>query len=102
MTANVLHANEQVAVIMLVMFTVGIGLGSLLCSLIMGGEISARFVPFAGLAMSLISLDLYFLLDQIPQSPTDATLIGAPEFVGNFLHVRILVTASITSSATFS
>ncbi len=99
MTANVLHANEQVAVIMLVMFTVGIGLGSLLCSLIMGGEISARFVPFAGLAMSLISLDLYFLLDQIPQSRTDATLIGAPEFVGNFLHVRILANMLLLSIA---
>ena len=60
LTSVVLHANEQVAVLLLVMFTVGIGVGSLLCSRVMHGEISARYVPIAGVLMSLFSLDLYF------------------------------------------
>jgi acyl-[acyl-carrier-protein]-phospholipid O-acyltransferase/long-chain-fatty-acid--[acyl-carrier-protein] ligase len=53
-----LHADEQVVTLMLTMFSIGIGLGSLLCSRLLNGEISARHVPWAALGITLFSIDL--------------------------------------------
>lgn len=91
LTATVLFADEQVAVLMLVMFTIGIGVGSLLCSIIMAGEISARFVPFAGIAMSIFSFDLYMSLDKVAQQEFSAELYTIAAFLANKQHWRILL-----------
>ncbi|MBL8670284.1 MAG: acyl-[ACP]--phospholipid O-acyltransferase [Alphaproteobacteria bacterium] len=55
---DVLHADEHAVTLMLTMFSLGIGLGSLLCARMLDGEISARHVPFAALGMSLFAFDL--------------------------------------------
>ena len=91
LSSEVLHADEQVAVLMLVMFTVGIGIGSLLCSRIMHGEISARYVPFAGVLMSLFSLDLFFSTNALSSQLTTGSLFSAAEFMRIPAHWRILV-----------
>ncbi|MCA1907895.1 MAG: MFS transporter, partial [Magnetospirillum sp.] len=57
---DVLMADEHVVTLMLTMFSVGIGLGSVLCGYLLKGEVSARHVPFAALAMTLFGVDLYF------------------------------------------
>ena len=41
-------------------FSIGIGVGSVLCGRLMRGEISARYVPLAALGMALFSFDLAF------------------------------------------
>ncbi|MDW3095740.1 MAG: acyl-[ACP]--phospholipid O-acyltransferase [Gammaproteobacteria bacterium] len=99
LTATVLFADEQVAVMMLVMFTVGIGVGSILCSLIMAGEISARYVPFAGIAMSLFSLDLYFSLANITQKAADNELYTINTFLSDKYNWRILLDMLLLSVA---
>lgn len=91
LTSEVLHANEQVAVLLLVMFTVGISIGSLLCSRIMHGEISARYVPFAGLLMSLFSLDLYFSTNAVMAQATSGSLLDVTTFVEVTANWRILL-----------
>ena len=55
-----LGANEHVVTLMLGMFSIGIGAGSVLCARLLKGDISARHVPFAALGMAGFSLDLYF------------------------------------------
>tara|TARA_R110002049_G_scaffold252264_2_gene427305 strand:+ start:41149 stop:44574 length:3426 start_codon:yes stop_codon:yes gene_type:complete len=99
LTATVLFADEQVAVLMLVMFTIGIGVGSLLCSIIMAGEISARIVPFAGIAMSLFSFDLYLSLDKVVQQAMSSGLNTVSEFLANKQHWRILLDMLLLSVA---
>ena len=99
LTATVLFANEQVAVLMLVMFTIGIGVGSLLCSLVLAGEISARFVPFAGIAMSLFSFDLYLSLNSIAEQSSQAGLYTISQFLENSQHWRILIDMLLLSIA---
>ena len=42
---DVLFANEQVVTMMLALFAVGVGLGSILAEKLLHGEVSARFVP---------------------------------------------------------
>jgi acyl-[acyl-carrier-protein]-phospholipid O-acyltransferase/long-chain-fatty-acid--[acyl-carrier-protein] ligase len=99
MTATVLFADEQVAVLMLVMFTVGIGVGSLLCSIIMAGEISDRLVPFAGIAMSIFSFDLYLSLDKVAQQTITDGFYSISTFLANKQHWRILLDMLLLSVA---
>lgn len=89
LTSGVLHADEQVSVLLLVMFTIGIGIGSLLCSRVMHGEISARYVPFAAILMSLFSLDLFFSTRVVADQTTLASLT-ITEFIKMPAHWRIL------------
>jgi len=57
---DVLFANERVVTMMLALFAVGVGLGSMLAERLLHGEVSARHVPGSGLAMGLFALDLHF------------------------------------------
>ena len=92
LASNILRADEQVAVLLLVMFTVGICIGSLLCSRIMHGEISARYVPFAGVLMSLFSLDLYLATHStmVQHVSREFALANISQFVDNTTNWRIL------------
>jgi len=50
---DVLHANGNVATLLLTVFAVGVGLGSMLCARLLKGEVSPRFVPFAAIGISI-------------------------------------------------
>lgn len=52
-TAETLHGTEDVALILLVMFSLGVGLGSLVCNVVLGGHITYATVPFGALGISL-------------------------------------------------
>src|SRR6478735_2075024 len=56
---DVLFANEQVVTMMLALFAVGVGLGSMLAERLLHGEVSARHVPLSALAMGLFAFDLH-------------------------------------------
>ncbi len=56
--AGELGAEESVATLLLGMFVLGIGLGSLLARPAAGGQVSLRPVPWAMAALALFSLDL--------------------------------------------
>ena len=91
LTATILNANEQVAVLLLVMFTIGIGIGSILCSRALAGEISARYVPFAGILMSVFSLDLYFTLQGISAISKTDDYLSVSAFISQFSNWRVLI-----------
>ena len=57
---DVLLASEQVVTLMLALFAIGVGAGSMLAERLLHGEVSARHVPLAGLAMGVFAIDLYF------------------------------------------
>ena len=54
---NTLHADSQVVTLLLTVFAVGVGTGSILCGRLLKGEVSARHVPFAALGLSLFTWD---------------------------------------------
>jgi acyl-[acyl-carrier-protein]-phospholipid O-acyltransferase/long-chain-fatty-acid--[acyl-carrier-protein] ligase len=56
-----LHAGESEVTQLLTVFAVGIGVGSFICSKLLHGEISAKYVPLAGLAMSMFMADVAWL-----------------------------------------
>ncbi len=57
---NVLHGNEQVASLLLVVFSIGIGTGSLLCEVLSRRHVEIGLVPLGAIGMTVFSVDLYF------------------------------------------
>jgi len=55
-----LGADETVVTYFLTIFTVGIGLGSVLCNRLLKGVIQPTYVPLGALGLSVFVIDLYF------------------------------------------
>jgi acyl-[acyl-carrier-protein]-phospholipid O-acyltransferase/long-chain-fatty-acid--[acyl-carrier-protein] ligase len=85
---DVLFANEQVVTLMLALFAVGIGLGSLLAERLLHGEVSARFVPVGAIGMAAFALDLHLASDG---RAATTTLAHVPAFLATAANWRILV-----------
>ena len=65
---EVLHGDEQVASLLLVVFSVGIGVGSLLCEVLSRRHVEIGLVPLGAIGMSVFSIDLYFASRGLPPS----------------------------------
>lgn len=83
---EVLSGNEQVVTLLLATFSVGIGLGSVLCEKMSGHKIEIGLVPFGSIGMTLFAVDLYFA----SRGMKSTALIGAAEFIRVGVHWRIL------------
>ncbi|MGD8582511.1 MAG: MFS transporter [Gammaproteobacteria bacterium] len=59
-TKLTLGGNEQVVTLLLTLFTVGIGSGSLLCNWLSGQKVEIGLVPFGSIGLTLFGIDLYF------------------------------------------
>jgi MFS family permease len=57
---NVFNANEQVATLFLAIFSVGVGLGSVLINRLLKGRVLAIYSPAAAIAMGLFICHLYW------------------------------------------
>jgi len=54
---DVLHGDESLVTTTLVMFSVGVGLGSLLCERLSGRQVEIGLVPFGSIGLTLFALD---------------------------------------------
>jgi 1-acyl-sn-glycerol-3-phosphate acyltransferase len=61
---NVFIAEQQVVTLLLIVFSVGIGVGSLLCERLSGHKVEIGLVPFGSIGLTLFAIDLYFALPQ--------------------------------------
>ena len=55
-----LGGNEQVYVLLLAMFSIGIGAGSFLCEKLSGRQVEIGLVPIGSLGLTVFGVDLYF------------------------------------------
>ena len=83
---SVLHGDEQVASLLLVVFSVGIGIGSLLCEVLSRRHVEIGLVPFGAIGMSVFSIDLYFAARGLP--PSAGYTLGA--FLAEHAHWRVM------------
>src|ERR1700704_4221891 len=58
-TKDVLGGDEQVATLLLAIFSIGIGVGSLLCERLSGHKVEVGLVPFGSIGMTLFAADLW-------------------------------------------
>lgn len=87
MARAVLGADEGVVTLFLVAFSIGIAIGSLACNALLKGEVSARYVPLAAIAMTGFIADLCLALSG--RAP-GAELVGAAAFAAEPANWRIL------------
>ena len=90
---EVLHGDEQVASLLLVVFSVGIGTGSLLCEMLSKRQVEIGLVPLGAIGMSVFAIDLYFAARGLP--PSAGYLLG--EFVALPAHWRVMVDLALLS-----
>jgi 1-acyl-sn-glycerol-3-phosphate acyltransferase len=81
-----LGGDPGVATLLLAVFSVGIGAGSLLCERLSRHQIEIGLVPFGSIGMSAFTLDLYFAVQGLPFS-TNQTL---SQFIAIAAHWRVL------------
>ena len=84
---EVLHGNEQVASLLLVVFSVGIGIGSLLCEVLSRRHVEIGLVPLGAIGMRVFSIDLYFASRSLPAS--EIMTLGA--FLAQGAHWRVML-----------
>ena len=83
---EVLSGNEQVVTLLLATFSVGIGVGSVLCEKMSGHRVEIGLVPFGAIGMTVFAVDLYFAASGL----TVSRLIGAGEFINGGSNWRIM------------
>ncbi|HUR41409.1 MAG TPA: 1-acyl-sn-glycerol-3-phosphate acyltransferase, partial [Verrucomicrobiae bacterium] len=81
-----LGGSEQVFTLLLALFCVGTGVGSLLCERLSGRQVEIGLVPLGSLGMTLFGIDLYFAQ---PEAATQAGL-GAWAFLHQVRNHRVL------------
>ncbi|OGB16544.1 MAG: glycerol acyltransferase [Burkholderiales bacterium RIFCSPLOWO2_12_67_14] len=91
---DVLHGNEQVASLLLVVFSIGIGIGALLCEMLSRRHVEVGLVPLGAIGMSVFSIDLYFASHSLP--PSTAALALGP-FMAEAAHWRVLADLALLS-----
>ncbi|MGR4870631.1 MFS transporter [Variovorax sp. LARHSF232] len=90
---EVLHGDEQVASLLLVVFSVGIGIGSLLCETLSRRQVEIGLVPLGAIGMSVFAVDLYFGSRGLPDSPT----MGLAAFLAQPAHWRVMADLGLLS-----
>jgi 1-acyl-sn-glycerol-3-phosphate acyltransferase len=90
---EVLHGNEQVASLLLVVFSIGIGTGSLLCEVLSHRHVEIGLVPLGAIGMSVFAVDLYFASNGLPTSE----IMGLSTFLAQPAHWRVMADLALLS-----
>jgi len=83
---DVLHGDEHVASLLLVVFSVGIGGGALLCEVMSRRHVEIGLVPLGAIGMSVFSIELYFASHSLPP----AGLLTVSQFLAAPAHWRVM------------
>jgi len=81
-----LGGNEEVYILLLAMFSIGIGIGSFLCEKMSGRMVEIGLVPIGALGLTIFGIDIYF-----NQSLSVGNeLIGPAAFIANTENYRVI------------
>ena len=87
LSKNILLGTEYVVTLLLMTFTVGIAIGSLLCERLSGHKVELGLVPFGSIGLTVFGIDLYFAL----AGHIGHGAVGIGDFVREPAHWRILI-----------
>jgi len=90
---EVMHGNEQVASLLLVVFSIGIATGSLLCEVLSRRHVEIGLVPLGAIGMSVFAIDLYFASRGLPPSG----VMSLSSFLAQPTHWRVLLDLMLLS-----
>ena len=86
---TVLGADETVVTLFLAVFSIGIGIGSLICGRLSRGQVEATYVPVGALGIAIFAADLWWASSGLAPV-AGADLAGAGAFLAAPEHWRIL------------
>ncbi len=90
---EVLHGSSQVASLLLVVFSIGIAIGSLLCETLSRRHVEIGLVPLGAIGMSVFSIDLYFASRGLPPSAE----LSVGQFMTISAHWRVMADLALLS-----
>ena len=90
---EVMHGNEQVASLLMVVFSIGIATGSLLCEVLSKRHVEIGLVPLGAIGMSVFAIDLYFASRGLPASP----VMSLSTFIAQPAHWRVMADLALLS-----
>ena len=90
---EVLHGDERVASMLLVVFSVGVGIGALLCEVLSRRHVEIGLVPLGAIGMSVFAVDLYFASRALPDGP----LMTLSQFFAQPAHWRVIADLGLLS-----
>ena len=88
---NVLYASKQVASLFLVVFSVGVAIGSMSINALLKGTVSARYAPPAVVIMALFVV-AFHLVCRAWTIPADGQLMDVGTFMSQPMAIPLLVT----------
>ena len=90
---EIMHGNEQVASLLLVVFSIGIATGSLLCEVLSKRHVEIGLVPLGAIGMSVFAVDLYFASRGLPASE----VMSLAAFIAKPAHWRAMMDLALLS-----
>ena len=89
LSTSLLHANSNVATLLLASFAIGFSLGSVLCERLQKGSINAKYVPVGIFLMTFFLVDLSIAVRE--NVVAQGNMLTVYQFFDSFDHVRILI-----------
>jgi len=83
---DILGGDEHVVTLLLALFSIGIGAGSLLCERLSGRKVEIGLVPFGSIGLTVFAVDLWFA----SQSLHASELSGIAAFLAQPRHLRVV------------
>ena len=80
---DILGGDEHVVTLLLALFSIGIGVGSLLCERLSGHKVEIGLVPFGSIGLTVFAVDLWFAT----QSLHATELVGIRAFLAQPVHL---------------
>jgi hypothetical protein len=87
LTKDVLHADESVVSLLLTLFSVGVGIGSLLCERLSGHKVEIGLVPFGAIGLTVFGVDSYFAMAHLPAHSVQDVWA----FIADGSHLRLII-----------
>ena len=89
-----LGGNTQIVTLLLTLFSLGVGMGSLICERLSGHKIELGIVPIGSIGMSVFGIDLFFACQQLDVTANMTAL----EFLAASGNWRLMVDIAMISA----
>jgi MFS family permease len=96
---NVLMASKQVASLFLVMFSIGVAIGSVSINALLKGRVSARYAPFSVIMMGAFVALFWFVCKEWSADVPRGQLMDVSEFLAQPLAFPVLLTLLLIAIA---
>ena len=90
---DVLHGDAHVVSLLLVVYSIGIATGSLLCEMLSRRHVEIGLTPLGAIGVSVFAVDLYFASRGLESSP----LMGLGSFMSQPAHWRVMADLALLS-----